>query len=71
VVFVADRMTVQSAQRALLALNVRADEEEDLDPMYYQELIDSAPAGNVIHAAHGFAWWLRQDDHSCCFAWHT
>lgn len=40
VVFVVDRVTVQSFQRALLALDVWG-EEEDLDPMYYQELIDS------------------------------
>lgn len=57
VVFVADHVTVQSAQHALLALNMWG-EEEDLDPMYYQELIDSpsprefrtAPA--AVHAVH-------------------
>ncbi|MER6441723.1 hypothetical protein ABT275_36035 [Streptomyces sp. NPDC001185] len=43
VVFVADGATMQSAHHALLALNLSV-EEEDLDPMYYQELIDSPPA---------------------------
>ncbi|GGK30147.1 hypothetical protein GCM10011583_72590 [Streptomyces camponoticapitis] len=43
VVFVADRTTMQSAQHPLLALNI-SDEDKDLDPMYYQELIDSPPA---------------------------
>ncbi|MFG2988410.1 DUF6924 domain-containing protein [Streptomyces sp. NPDC048257] len=43
VVFVADSTTMQSAHHALLALNLR-HEDEDLDPMYYQELIDSPPA---------------------------
>ncbi|MER5466965.1 hypothetical protein ABT010_41445 [Streptomyces sp. NPDC002668] len=41
VVFLADRVTMQSAHRALLALDIT--EEEDLDPTYYQELIDSPP----------------------------
>ncbi|MFE0683837.1 DUF6924 domain-containing protein [Streptomyces sp. NPDC058961] len=41
VVFLADRVTMQSAHRALLVLDITEDEEEDLDPMYYQELIDS------------------------------
>lgn len=39
VVFLADRVTMQSAHRALLALDIT--EEEELDPVYYQELIDS------------------------------
>ncbi|MFF1733853.1 DUF6924 domain-containing protein [Streptomyces sp. NPDC058247] len=43
VVFVADGATMQSAHHALLALNLPI-EDEDLDPMYYQELIDSPPA---------------------------
>lgn len=43
VVFVADSSTMQSAQHPLLALNI-SDEDKDLDPMYYQELIDSPPA---------------------------
>ncbi|MFD5032422.1 DUF6924 domain-containing protein [Streptomyces sp. NPDC058220] len=42
VVFIADRATMQSARRALLALTT-STEDEDLDPMYYQELIDSPP----------------------------
>ncbi|MFD7758021.1 DUF6924 domain-containing protein [Streptomyces sp. NPDC059757] len=41
VVFVADRVTMHSAHCALLACDVW-DEEEDLDPMYYQELIDAS-----------------------------
>ncbi|MEV0495520.1 DUF6924 domain-containing protein [Streptomyces atratus] len=57
VVFVADRVTMQSADCALLACDVWADEEA-LDPMYYQELIDSpqprgfrtAPA--AVHDVH-------------------
>ncbi|MEU2108474.1 hypothetical protein [Streptomyces sp. NPDC019507] len=42
VVFLADRVTMRSAHRALLALDV-FEEEDALDPMYYQELIDSPP----------------------------
>ncbi|WP_328908072.1 hypothetical protein OG230_00285 [Streptomyces sp. NBC_00234] len=56
VVFLADRVTMQSAHRALLALDLA--EDEGLDPMYDQELIDSplprefrtAPAG--VHDVH-------------------
>ncbi|MFI5807899.1 DUF6924 domain-containing protein [Streptomyces sp. NPDC051561] len=45
VVFLADRVTMRSADRALLALDVRPEEEEeDLDPVYYQELADAPPA---------------------------
>ncbi|MFF2147803.1 DUF6924 domain-containing protein [Kitasatospora sp. NPDC058190] len=43
VVFVADGATMQSPHHALLALNL-FHEDEDLDPMYYRELIDSPPA---------------------------
>ncbi|MBV6698914.1 hypothetical protein KV557_17630 [Kitasatospora aureofaciens] len=43
VVFVADGATMQSAHHALLALDIAA-EDEDLDPMYDQELIDSPQA---------------------------
>ncbi|WP_457033222.1 DUF6924 domain-containing protein [Kitasatospora sp. P5_F3] len=39
VVFVADDITMKSAQHALLAIDP-SHEDEDLDPMYYQELID-------------------------------
>jgi hypothetical protein len=39
VVFLADRVTMRSAHRALLALDV--SEEEILDPLHHQELIDS------------------------------
>ncbi|MFV5996116.1 DUF6924 domain-containing protein [Streptomyces sp. NPDC056231] len=57
VVFVADRVTMRSADCALLACDVWS-EDEDLDPMYYQELIDSpqprefrtAPA--AVHDVH-------------------
>lgn len=57
VVFLADHVTMRSGHRALLALAVDA-EDEDLDPAYYQELVDSAsprafrtvPAG--VHCAH-------------------
>ncbi|MFE2039175.1 DUF6924 domain-containing protein [Streptomyces scopuliridis] len=40
VLFIADRTTMRSAHRALLALTT-SDEGEDLDPMYGQEFIDS------------------------------
>ncbi|MEU6237994.1 hypothetical protein [Kitasatospora sp. NPDC047058] len=42
VVFIADDTTMKSAQYALLVLDL-FDEGEDLDLMYYQELIDSPP----------------------------
>ncbi|MFF3791688.1 DUF6924 domain-containing protein [Streptomyces sp. NPDC001981] len=60
VVFVADRVTMQSVQSAhcaLLACDVW-DEEEDLDPMYSQELIDTSPprefrtAPAAVHDVH-------------------
>ncbi|MEU3901963.1 hypothetical protein [Streptomyces sp. NPDC045251] len=58
VVFVADRRTMQSPTRALLALTTIWENEGDLDPAYYQELIESpeprefrtAPA--AVHAVH-------------------
>ncbi|WP_405458952.1 hypothetical protein OG786_17530 [Streptomyces sp. NBC_00101] len=43
-VFVADAVTLRSSSRPLLALDLCADEDEDLDPAYYQELIDNPPA---------------------------
>ncbi|MFE7525446.1 DUF6924 domain-containing protein [Kitasatospora sp. NPDC057542] len=43
VVFIADDTTMKSAQYALLALDP-FHEDEDLDPVYYQELIDSPSA---------------------------
>ncbi|WP_324785868.1 DUF6924 domain-containing protein [Streptomyces sp. H51] len=58
VVFVADSATMQSAHHALLALDL-AHEDEDLDPMYYQELIDSPPVREfrttpaAVHDVHG------------------
>ncbi|CAO0836319.1 hypothetical protein SMICM17S_06373 [Streptomyces microflavus] len=30
-------------QRALLALDIAEDERQDLDPLYYREIIDSPP----------------------------
>ncbi|QQM47304.1 hypothetical protein JEQ17_47120 [Streptomyces liliifuscus] len=57
VVFMADRVTMQSSDRALLTCDVRA-EDEDLDPMYYQELIDTRPprefrsAPGAVHGVH-------------------
>jgi hypothetical protein len=57
VVFVADRVTMHSADCALLACDVWA-EGEDLDTMYYQELIDSPPprefrtAPAAVHDVH-------------------
>ncbi|WP_345695746.1 DUF6924 domain-containing protein [Kitasatospora terrestris] len=58
VVFVADGITMKSAQHALLALDPLY-EDENLDPMYYQELIDSPLAREfrttpaAVHDVHG------------------
>ncbi|WP_346143662.1 DUF6924 domain-containing protein [Kitasatospora cinereorecta] len=43
VVFVADSTTMQTARLPLLALDVWCEDEE-LDPVYYQELVDCPPA---------------------------
>ncbi|MGP3947342.1 DUF6924 domain-containing protein [Streptomyces sp. 7N604] len=43
VVFLADRVTMRSVHRALLALHITDEEDEDLDPMYYEALIASPP----------------------------
>lgn len=57
VVFIADRVTMHSADGPLLACDVWS-ESEDLDPMYYQELIDSPPprefrtAPAAVHGVH-------------------
>lgn len=59
VVFLADGVTMRSPLRPLLALNLGADDDEDLDPVYYQELIDSPPPREVrvvpvaVHMVHG------------------
>ncbi|MFJ6147563.1 DUF6924 domain-containing protein [Streptomyces anulatus] len=59
VVFLADAVTMRSPLRPLLALDLCADDDEDLDPMYYQELIDSPPPREVrvvpdaVHLVHG------------------
>ncbi|MFI8372022.1 DUF6924 domain-containing protein [Streptomyces sp. NPDC085466] len=58
VVFLADRHTMQLPMRALLALSTVWEDEGDLDPVYYQELIESpeprefraAPA--AVHSVH-------------------
>ncbi|MFD9247358.1 DUF6924 domain-containing protein [Streptomyces sp. NPDC059556] len=58
VAFLADRRTMESPARALLALTTTWEDEGDLDPVYYQELIDSpeprefrtAPA--AVHEIH-------------------
>ncbi len=58
VVFLADRHTMQSPTQALLALTTVWEDEGDLDPVHYQELIESpeprgfraAPA--AVHAVH-------------------
>lgn len=39
--FLSDRRTMESPARALLALTTTWEDEGDLDPVYYQELIDS------------------------------
>ncbi|MEU9360957.1 hypothetical protein AB0D35_22960 [Streptomyces sp. NPDC048301] len=41
VVFLADRTTMQSPARALLALSTTWEDVSGLDPVYYQELIES------------------------------
>ncbi|MGW2846270.1 DUF6924 domain-containing protein [Streptomyces sp. NPDC001274] len=41
VVFLADRETMQSPTRALLALSTVWEDSSGLDPLYYQELIES------------------------------
>ncbi|WP_326818357.1 hypothetical protein OIE61_36310 [Streptomyces sp. NBC_01762] len=57
VVFVADRVTMHSADCALLACDLWS-EDEDLDPMYYQGLGDSPPprefrtAPAAVHDVH-------------------
>ncbi|MFH9754852.1 DUF6924 domain-containing protein [Streptomyces griseus] len=59
VVFLADGVTMRSPLRPLLALDLGADDDEDLDPVYYQELIDSPPPREVrvvpdaVHMVHG------------------
>ncbi|MGW0928586.1 DUF6924 domain-containing protein [Streptomyces sp. NPDC002644] len=58
VVFVADRCTMESPRRGLLALSTVWEDEGDLDPVYYQELVESpeprefraAPA--AVHSVH-------------------
>ncbi|MGW1336295.1 DUF6924 domain-containing protein [Streptomyces rubiginosohelvolus] len=58
VVFLADEVTMRSPLRPLLALDLGADDDEDLDPVYYQELIDSPPprevrvAPDAVHMVH-------------------
>ncbi|MEV6438758.1 DUF6924 domain-containing protein [Streptomyces anulatus] len=59
VVFLADDVTMRSPLRPLLALDLGADDDQDLDPVYYQELIDSPPPREVrvvpdaVHLVHG------------------
>ncbi|MFJ3597983.1 MULTISPECIES: DUF6924 domain-containing protein [unclassified Streptomyces] len=59
VVFLADGVTMRSPLRPLLALDLGADDDEDLDPMYYQELIHSPQprevrvAPDAVHMVHG------------------
>ncbi|TYR52292.1 DUF6924 domain-containing protein, partial [Streptomyces parvus] len=59
VVFLADGVTMRSPLRPLLALDLGADDDEDLDPVYYQELIDSPQprevrvAPDAVHMVHG------------------
>ncbi|MFC8654576.1 DUF6924 domain-containing protein [Streptomyces parvus] len=59
VVFLADGVTMRSPLRPLLALDLGADDDEDLDPTYYQELIDSPQPREVrvlpdaVHMVHG------------------
>jgi len=59
VVFVADGTTMRSPHRALLALDTVYEDVSDLDPAYYQELLDDPPASRfrtapgAVHAVHG------------------
>ncbi|MFK0147050.1 DUF6924 domain-containing protein [Streptomyces griseus] len=59
VVFLADGVTMRSPLRPLLALDLGADDDQDLDPVYDQELIDSPPPREVrvvpdaVHMVHG------------------
>ncbi|MGW8484775.1 DUF6924 domain-containing protein [Streptomyces sp. NPDC055886] len=59
VVFLADEVTMRSPLRPLLALDLGADDDKDLDPVYYQELIGSPPPREVrvvpeaVHMIHG------------------
>lgn len=59
VVFLADGVTMRSPLRPLLALDLGADDDQDLDPVFYQELIDSPPPREVrvvpdaVHLVHG------------------
>ncbi|MFE2210314.1 DUF6924 domain-containing protein [Streptomyces rubiginosohelvolus] len=59
VVFLADDVTMRSPLRPLLALDLGADDDEDLDPAYYEELIGSPPprevrvAPDAVHMVHG------------------
>ncbi|MCX4844420.1 hypothetical protein [Streptomyces sp. NBC_00893] len=41
IVFLADRETMESPARALLALSTGWEDKSELDPVYYQELIES------------------------------
>ncbi|MFJ9890772.1 DUF6924 domain-containing protein [Streptomyces sp. NPDC091287] len=57
--FLADGVTMRSPLRPLLALDLGADDDQDVDPVYYQELIDSPPPREVrvvpdaVHMVHG------------------
>ncbi|MFF8690905.1 DUF6924 domain-containing protein [Streptomyces sp. NPDC015144] len=56
VVFLADRETMQSPTRALLALSTVWEDSSGLDPLYYQELIESPEPRDfraVPAAVHG------------------
>ncbi|MFE8937930.1 DUF6924 domain-containing protein [Streptomyces sp. NPDC007872] len=58
VAFLADRHTMQSPTRSLLALSTVWEDEGDLDPVFYQELVESpeprefrtVPA--AVHSVH-------------------
>ncbi|MET9674629.1 hypothetical protein ABZY68_16230 [Streptomyces sp. NPDC006482] len=58
VVFLADRHTMGSPARGLLALTTTWEDEGDLDPAYYQELIESPEPREfrawlaAVHAVH-------------------
>ncbi|MGW6652876.1 hypothetical protein AMK23_25940 [Streptomyces sp. CB02130] len=59
VVFLADEVTMRSPLCPLHALDLGADDDEGLDPVYYQELMDSPPprevrvAPDAVHMVHG------------------
>ncbi|MFC8226091.1 DUF6924 domain-containing protein [Streptomyces sp. NPDC057287] len=53
VLFLADRETMRSPERALPALSTNWEDESELDPVYYQVLIESGAAAHLTGPASG------------------